>query len=151
MSVQWDGLYSWNVNNEDVISVLIDSFVTDNKLFVAFFLVSYDRNVSVRDVKLCLVFDEEIELLGVQLMELYQEHSTLALVFVRKKIEAFGLRVMDDLLDEWDVVQLIDIYPCFVYKVEVNSVLNRCNNGYLLIFTHQEIVRLSSQRHIEES
>jgi hypothetical protein len=57
-------------------------------------------------------------------MELDQEHSTLALVFVGKKIEAFCLRVMDDLLNERDVIELIDIYPCFVCKVEVDSILN---------------------------
>ena len=57
---------------------------------------------------------------------------------------------MDDLLDERNIIKLIEIYPSFVGHVEVDAILHRSNDGYILVFTHQEVVRLSSQRHVEE-
>lgn len=150
MPIKRHRFHSWYIYNKYIVSVFIDRLVADNEFFEALFCVSDDCDISIWDVKLCLVLNEKIKLFWIELVEFYKEHSALSLVLVGKQVENFSLSVVDDLLDEWDIVKLIDIYPRFVRHIEIYTILNWSNDCNLLVVAHQEVIRLSCQWHIEE-
>ena len=99
MSKYWDRLYPRYIDNIDVISVFVDSLVTYNQLLELLLVVSHNCDICIRYVQLCLVFQEEIEYLWIEFMELDQEYSTLALILICEQIEALSLRIVDNLFD----------------------------------------------------
>ena len=124
MSEHWAWSGSRDIANIDVVSILTDSLVADNQLFVACLLVSHHSNVCVVNIQLGFVFQEEVEVVRVLLVEGYQEHSHFALVFVGNQVYLSGLVIVNNFFNASDIVGLVQIYPSTVFHVEVDTILS---------------------------
>lgn len=82
MSVKWHRLYSRDVNDKYIVSILIDCLVTNYELLKLLLFVPHNGNICIGDIQLRLIFHEEVVFFRVQLVELDQEHSALALELV---------------------------------------------------------------------
>ena len=84
----------WDVNDLQVVSIQVDSLVTDNQLLELLLFVSHDANVTI--INFQLVFNSENELPFVQIIfiEANNEETQLILIVIEKQIEDSFFRVV---------------------------------------------------------
>ena len=86
MSEQSHRLIAVDIVNVHIVSVVANSFIRNNQLFVPILLVSHHSDIRISDVKFRLQFQKEIEVFGLLFVESNKENTHFALMFVCKEV-----------------------------------------------------------------
>jgi hypothetical protein len=136
-----------DVHDSHVVSVNVNSFVTDNEFFVLLLLVSVSehKDVGITQIKLVFPLGQEGVLLWVLLIHSDDEETKLLFELVGKNVEHSVLMIVDDLLHASNTVKLIKINFLIHWFVEVNTILGGGGDHYSLGIVHLEELWLTKQ------
>ena len=81
-------LIGWsNISHLYSIGIHVYSLIPNQQFLISFLLVLYNSDISVSNVKLIIIFEEELELQWVQLIELNEIKAQFAQVLIDKDVK----------------------------------------------------------------
>ena len=91
------------INNLYSICIHVNCLIANQQLLETFLFILYQRNVSITDVKLVVVLEEELEVFWVLVTEFNQVDSQLLLILIYQHIKRIIIFIVNNLANHFYV------------------------------------------------